>query len=32
MTSFYLVMFVVPLLIIGLAVALSYRVKFRDNG
>ncbi len=32
MTSFYLIMFVVPLLIIELAVALSYRVKFRDNG
>ncbi len=32
MTSFYLVMFVVPLLILGLAVALSLRVKFRDNG
>jgi hypothetical protein len=32
MTSFYLVMFLVPLLIIGLAVVLSLRVKFRDNG
>lgn len=32
MISFYTVMFVVPALIIALAVALSYRVKFRDNG
>lgn len=32
MPSFYVIMFVVPLLIIGLAVGLSYRVKFRDNG
>lgn len=32
MSSFYLIMFVLPLLIIGLAFLLSNRVKLRDNG
>lgn len=32
MASFYIIMFVVPVLIIGLAAALSYRIKFRDDG
>lgn len=32
MISFYLIMFIVPLLIIILAVVLSNHIKFRDNG
>lgn len=32
LSSFHFIMFIVPLLIIALAVGLSYRIKFRDNG
>jgi len=32
MTAFNLIMFVLPAAIIGLALFLSFRIKFRDNG
>ena len=32
MTAFYIIMFVLPACLIALAVYLSNRIKFRDNG
>lgn len=32
MSAFFVVMFAVPVLIILLAIFLSYRIKFRDDG
>lgn len=32
MTAFYILMFAAPTFIVALAVVLSYRVKFRNDG